>query len=343
PGGGFGSTLEKTFQQRDLLKSVLANKPSVKGVASSLFTPAQNGWANVDFRDSNGKKYQFNINFVDPHYLELMNINIVEGRSFSEENPSDSRRAIIVNKALIEEFGIQNPIGERLPGQNFEDHEIIGVTENFNYSSLKNEVEPLAISIDPNVLLSGLENLNFGSAPVPRITLKLASGNIPTTMDGIESAWSRVAPEQPFSYTFLDDAIDNQYRQEERLSQIVFFGSTFAVIIACLGLLGLAALMVTRRTKEIGVRKVLGASSLGIILLVNKEFTKLVAVSFLFATPIIWYSSSEWLQNFAYRIDLGISAFLFSGLITLTIAWITVSWQSIKATLIDPVESLRGE
>jgi putative ABC transport system permease protein len=162
-------------------------------------------------------------------------------------------------------------------------------------------------------------------------------------MAQIEESWDLAAAGSPFNYTFVDQAVDNQYQQEERLSQIVSFGSTLAIIIACLGLFGLASLMVVRRTKEIGVRKVLGASSGNIVLLVNKEFTKLVAIAFVIAAPIAWYGMKTWLQDFAYRIELGVGIFLIAGLVTLTVAWLTVSYQSIKATLINPVESLRSE
>lgn len=155
-------------------------------------------------------------------------------------------------------------------------------------------------------------------------------------MNQLEESWSSVAG-APFSYTFVDQAIDNQYRQEERLSQIVFLGSVLAIIIACLGLFGLASLMVVQRTKEIGVRKVLGASSKSIVLLVNMEFTKLVVIAFVIAAPIAWFGMSSWLQDFAYRIEIS------AGIVVLTVAWLTVSYQSVKATLINPVDSLRSE
>ena len=243
----------------------------------------------------------------------------------------------------MDDYGWENPIGQRLPGANFEDHEIIGVVENFHYESLHTEVEPLALTINPSLLFSGIENVGFSASPTPRISLKFTTQDLPVLMTQIEESWTSVAAGSPFNYTFVDQAVDNQYRQEERLSQIVFFGSTLAIIIACLGLFGLASLMIVRRTKEIGVRKVLGASSQSILFLVNKEFTKLVAIAFLIAAPIAWYGMSTWLQDFAYRIELGIGIFLLAGLVVLAVAWMTVSYQSIKATLINPVDSLRSE
>ncbi len=290
-------------QKRSLLSNVLGDEPAVAGVAASVYTPAQKGWIGVDYRETNGKKHAFNINFLDARYLDLMNIKIVQGRGFSVDNPSDTRRAIVVNQALVDDYGWEDPLGKRLPGQGFIDHEIIGVTENFNYASLRNRVEPLALSITPEILASGIDNISFYSDPAPRITVKIALDQIPSTMDGIEAAWGRVVPDEPFNFTFLDQALDSQYRQEERLSQIVLFGSALAIIIACLGLFGLASLMVARRTKEIGVRKVL----------VNKEFTKLVVIAFILAVPLAWYIMNRWLADFAYKADITMWVFFGGG------------------------------
>ena len=343
PGSGLMQMIEVMNRKRDLLKTELSAAGGVSEITASVYTPVQPRWVRADFRDGNDRKYQFMINFVDEHYLQAMEIDLTRGRHFSEENPSDARRAVIVNEALVEEFGLENPVGSKIPGENFIDHEIIGVTENFNYESLHSPVRPLAISINPQILLSGIDNIGFFSSPSPRITLKLATDNLPSTMDAVRAAWERITPEDPFNYTFLDQAVDSRYRQEERLSKIVGFGSTLAIIIASLGLFGLAALMVVRRTKEIGVRKVLGATASQIVLMVNKEFTGLVVIAFVLAVPFTWYALNRWLQDFAYRVELGIGVFILAGLIALAISWMTVSYQSVKAALINPVDSLRNE
>jgi len=343
PGSGIMQMIEQMNRTRDLLKSELTAVSGVSDVTASVYTPVQPGWIQADFRDRNDRKYQFRINFVDEHYLQSMGIDLTRGRYFSEENTSDARRAVIVNEALVEEFGLENPVGGKLPGDNFIDHEIIGVTENFNYESLHTPVRPLAMAVNPRTLLSGIDNIGFFSSPSPRITLKLASADLPSTMDAVRSTWEKVAPDEPFNYTFLDQALDSRYRQEERLSKIVGFGSTLAIVIASLGLFGLAALMVVRRTKEIGVRKVLGATASQIVLMVNREFTKLVGIAFVLAVPIAWYAVSQWLQDFAYRIEIGFGVFILAGMIALVISWLTVSYQSVKAALINPVDSLRNE
>ncbi len=344
PNNPMMKVIEQSNQVTDRIRSEVGSNSDIAGVSMAVYTPVQQGgWINADFRESDGRKRDFNFNIVDHQFLDTYQIDIVDGRDFSEANTSDARRAIIVNQALVHDYGWENPIGQRLPGLNFEDHEIIGVVENFHYMSLHTEVEPLVLAINPSIPFSGIDNIGFTASPSPRISLRISSGDIPATMDFLEKTWGSTVSGAPFNYTFVDQAVDNQYRQEEQLSEIVMFGSGLAIVIACLGLFGLASLMIVRRTKEIGVRKVLGASSSNIVMLVNKEFTKLVAIAFVIASPIAWYGMQQWLQDFAYRIEIGIGVFLLSGLIALAIAWITVSYQSIKATLINPVDSLRSE
>jgi putative ABC transport system permease protein len=301
------------------------------------------GWISADYRDQNEQRRYFNFNIVDHTFLDTYEISVIAGRDFSVNNPSDEQRSILINQALADDFGWENPIGQRLPGPNFEDHEIIGVVENFHYESLHTEVEPLALTINPSIFFSGVDNIGFNSSPTPRISMRFTTQNLPALISQVEEIWSSVATGIPFSYTFVDQAVDSQYRQEERLSQIVFLGSVLTIIIACLGLFGLASLMVVQRTKEIGVRKVLGASSQSIVLLVNKEFTKLVGIAFVIAAPIAWFGMSSWLQDFAYRIEISVGILLLAGIVVLTVAWLTVSYQSVKATLINPVDSLRNE
>jgi putative ABC transport system permease protein len=334
---------EESTRQKELLESQISANSNILDLASSLYTPAQQGWIGVDFKDTDQQTRRMNINFVDADYLNLMGIEVIAGRGFSEEITSDKRRAIIVNKALVNDYGWDNAIGKKLPGSNFEEHEIIGVVENFNYQSLRTSVEPLAISINPSILLSGIANIGFSSSPSPRISLKISSENIPETIAELEKTWAAITPGAPFNFQFLDNSIDSQYRQEERLQKIAMSGSSLAIIIACLGLFGLASLMISRRVKEIGIRKVLGASATNITVLVNKEFTMLVLVSILLAVPLAWYTISVWLDDFAYKADMGPWVYVLSGAIALFISWATISIQSVKAAQVNPVKSLKSE
>lgn len=340
---GVTGLLNNASQRQQLLETELSGSSGVIEMASSIFTPVQQGWISVDYRDADDATKAFNVNFVNTDYIETMSMNLVEGRNFSEEISSDVRMAIIVNQAFVDDHGWENGVGQKLTGRGFEDHEIIGVVENFNYQSLYNEVEPLALSMNPGLILGGANNVGFSSSPIPRITVKIAGGQVSQTIDAIREAWGKVAPAEEFSFTFLDEAINNQYQQEERLSKIIILGSILAIVIACLGLFGLASLMIARRTKEIGVRKVLGASATGITLLVNREFSKLVLVSFALSIPLVWYGTQFWLENFAYKVDVGPGVYLTAGVMALVIAWLAVSYQTIKAAAVNPVDSLKSE
>jgi putative ABC transport system permease protein len=340
---GLSRITQESARKKELLKSQLSGNSNFLDLASSVFTPAEQGWIGVDFKDADQQTRRMNINFVDADYLNMMGIEVIAGRSFSDEITSDERRAIIVNQALVDDYGWENAIGKKLPGSNFEDHEIIGVVENFNYQSLRTAVEPLALSINPSLLLSGIANIGFFNSPSPRISLRISSENIPQTIRELEQTWAAVSPGAPFDFQFLDNSIDSQYRQEERLQKIAISGSALAIIIACLGLFGLASLMISRRVKEIGIRKVLGASAASITLLVNKEFTILVLVSILLAVPMAWYAIGVWLDDFAYKADMGFWTYLLAGGIAISISWITISIQSIKAAQVNPVKSLKSE
>ena len=339
---GFIGLMERTSSKVDLLKSQLSLTPEVSNISFSLYTPVQSRWVSADYRDTENKIHAFNANLVDETYPEFMGFNFVAGRSFSEEITTDASQGIIINQAFADEYGWSDPLNAQLPSPDFLNHKIIGVVENFNYQSLHNKVEPLAMVVDPRVILSGVDNIDISSSS-PSISVKIEPYNVPGSISAIEAAWEKVNPGEPLNLTFLDQAIDSQYRQEERLSEIVTFGSTFAIIIACLGLFGLASLLVVRKTKEIGVRKVLGASSKGIVLLVNKEFTRLVFIAFLLAIPLTWYIMNTWLQGFAYQTEISIWTFIIAGFASILVAWISVGYQSFKATTINPVESLKGE
>ncbi len=339
---GFLGLMERATNRTELFKSQLASIPEVKSVSTSLYTPADNYWISADYRDIEDKIHPFRMNLVDHYYTNLMELNFVEGRGFSEDISSDSRTGIIINQAFAEDHGWTDPLNSKLPNPDFFEHQIIGVVEDFNFASLRTNVEPLAMVIDPRIIFSGVANLDLSSSS-PSISVKIGPTNIPATLASLEKSWDEISPGEPFNLTFLDEAVDSQYRQEERLSQIVTFGSSFAIIIACLGLFGLASLLVVRKTKEIGVRKVLGASSKGIVLLVNKEFTKLVLAAFLIAIPITWYTMNTWLEGFAFKTEISVWTFLIAGLASLLIAWFSVGYQSFKATTINPVDSLKGE
>ncbi len=266
---------------------------------------------------------------ADYDHQEVMRFELTEGRYFSKDYPSDSS-GILINEAAAKEFGFQNPIGEEII---FSDNgpkrhlKVIGVIRNFNFESFKSEVRPMSIMLAQN----------NGSA------LIRYEGNSSDLVERVDKVWKQYAPNEPFEYTFLDQNFDRLFRTEQRMGQLFSIFSGLTILIACLGLFALAAFSSEQRTKEIGIRKSMGASVLSLTVLLSKEFTKLVIIAFIPASALAWYISSTWLKGFAYRIDINPLVFLISGLAAIAIAWLTVSYQSVKAAAANPVDSLKYE
>jgi putative ABC transport system permease protein len=236
-----------------------------------------------------------------------------------------------MNEAAIKMFGYRKP--EEAIGAKFKqwgrEGKIVGVITDFHYSSLQHEIKPLSIRIEPQ----GCQ----------MVSVKVHAGNLAATVASIQNKWNEFIPNRPFSYTFLDETFDKQYRSEDRFGKLFLNFAVLAIFISCLGLLGLASYSTMQRTKEIGIRKVMGASVTNIVNLLSKEFLALVMISFLVAVPIVWYFMSKWLNGFAYRTQLQVWIFLLAGIIAVFIAMFTVSFQAIRAAVANPAKSLRTE
>lgn len=269
---------------------------------------------------------------VDYDYIKTLDIQVIKGRNFSCEFGGDSASAII-NETTAKILGYADPLGKRIytttdqPGKMIA-YTIIGVVKNFNFESLHQDVGPLAL------LLGG----GFGSG-----IFKVNASNIQSLIAQIQNQWKTLALGLPFSYKFLNESFDEMYRTEQRAGKIALIFSVLAIFIACLGLFGLATFIAEQRTKEIGIRKVLGASVQGIVQMLSKDFVKLVAIAFVFAAPLAWWAMHTWLQDFAYRINIEWWMFVAAGMGALFIALATVSFQAIRAAIANPVKSLRTE
>ena len=270
---------------------------------------------------------------VDHDYISTLGMKILQGRDFSREFGSDSS-GIILNETAVKIFGFDKPIGKRvslmttIQPNKFKVFTVIGVVKNFHFESLRRNIGALALTLDPQ----------------PSATsFRISGTNVPVLMKQIEAKWHQFAPGQPFVYAFMEESFDSMYRAEQRIGTITITFAVLAILIACLGLFGLAAFMAEQRTKEIGVRKVLGASIPSIISLLSKDFLKLVFIAILIASPIAWYAMRQWLQDFEYKIEIEWWMFALAGLMAVGIALLTVSFQSIKAALMNPVRSLRSE
>jgi putative ABC transport system permease protein len=326
----------------ELIRNELMGRPGIVEVGASAFTPDR-PWMTVEYADGQGGFYTYRANLVTHDYVEAMGIELVAGRDFSRAMTADTSRGVLINEALADAMGwdASQAVGRSLP--EMPDHEIIGVTADFNYASLHQPVEPLVLAPKPDLVLRDAANVGIPGSTNPKIAVRIAPDQVSEVMATIERTWQAVAPAQPFSYTFLDDAVDSQYRQEQRFAQIVGAASGLAIVIACFGLLGLAALVAQRRTKEIGIRKALGATVPGIVGLLSWEFVKVVTVAFVIAAPVAYLVMRRWLQDFAYHVDLGPWTFIGAGALTLTVALLSVSYQALRAALTDPARALRYE
>ncbi len=266
--------------------------------------------------------------YTDHDYLKTMGMEIVKGRDFSKDMSTDSTEAFIVNEAAVREFQLENPLETR-----FEWHKkkgrVIGVVKDFQFQSLREEINPLIIHI--------------WTSDTYVFAMRIRPENIPGTLAFIENKWRELDPAHPFEYSFMDETFDRIYRSEEKLSQIFSVFSFLAIFIASLGLFGLALYMVEQRTKEIGIRKVLGASIGRIFVLLSREFALLVLVANLFAWPAAYFFMHGWLQNFTYRVNIAPWIFVLSAVLAFAIAMLTISFQAVKAAMADPVDSLRYE
>jgi len=273
---------------------------------------------------------------VDFDYVTTLGLQVIDGRGFSEDFPSDSA-AVVLNKTGAERFGLgSDPVGKRIAtfgGRNVPDFDhpmfytVIGVVDDFHFSSLKENIGPLALFLGKS---DGFVSIRFDGDPK-------------TVIEGLEATWKRMAPGQPFQYSFLDQEFGRMYAGEQRLAKLFGIFAAFAVIIACVGLFALTAYTSRQRTKEIGIRKVLGASVTSIIFLLSGEFTKLIAISFVIAAPLAWVGVQWWLESFTYKAEVGLVIYAAAGILVLVIAWMTTWYHSFRAASADPVKSIRTE
>ncbi len=299
-------------------------------ISDRAFTTGSRG---IGMEKEDGERLRVRVIRVDPDYLETLKIQLVAGRNFSPTSPSDPQSFALVNEKLAGMLGWEDPVGKTLKNLDWEklgELTVIGVVRDFHIDSLHRGIQPLLLHTGPR---------SYG----PFVLIRIQPEDIAGTIAFLKKTWEAVALDQPFQYSFLEDNLVRQYQNEDRWIRITGYTFLFAILISCLGLLGLASLSVTRRTKEVGIRKVLGASVSNLVLLLSGEFAKLVVVANLLAWPAAYYVMNRWLQDFAYRIDPGPEIFILCGVLALGIALLTVGAQSMKAALANPVDALRYE
>ena len=327
---------EKAF----ILKKELLNNPQINSVTVSGYLPTPSSRSdsplckNQELREDNCVAIQ--MWDVDEDYIPTFGMELVDGRNFSADMLTDSN-AVIINEAAAKLFGFDNPIGQKVYRDNdfnadggivMSPSTIIGVVKDFHYENLRQNIGAVSLWLDP-----------FPG----KISMKINTENMKGLIAEIEKNWKVIAPEQPFSYSFMDESFDQTYRSESRISSIFNIFSWLSIFIACLGLFGLAAFATERRIKEIGIRKVLGATTTNLVSLLSKDFLKPVMVSLFLAIPVAWYFMNKWLNNFAYRVDVPWWIFVMTGMVVIVVAFITVSVLSVKAAFANPVNSLKSE
>lgn len=318
----------------------LKRMPEVAGAAGSFAIPGEEGdFFGIQFQpEGSSEILTTKTMIVADNLAEVLGFELTEGRWFSED--MNDSLSLILNESAVKAMGLENPVGRKLVDMQERDGQnvavpfvIVGVVKDFNFISLRDKVTPLVLQ----------SNEGFGGGNQYFIS-RIKTGQIPSAIKSIEAKWKELQPEEPFKFSFLDENLNAQYKSEQQSGKLFAVFAGLAILVSCIGLFALSAYITSLRTKEIGVRKVLGSSVANVVLLLSMDFTKMILIAFVLAVPVAWYVMENWwLQNFAYRITIGVWIFLVSGASALVIAWLTVSYQSIRAAIQNPIGALRSE
>jgi putative ABC transport system permease protein len=331
------TTESNTVRQNiDLLRNTLKDDARILSVGASSNVPGSSMFSDTVFkRGDSDELYNLTYMAADYEFVDTYKFRVIRGRQFSKEFSTDIQGAVMINEAAAKEIGYtpEEAVGKKLnratSPEEYMEGTIVGVLEDFHFKSLHRIIEPFLLMI------------NFEYIRI--ISVRIQPGDVRGTLDFIRQKWVETFPEEEFEYSFLDDRINLLYESDGKMRNIFLVFSILSIFVACLGLFGLAAFTAQERTKEMGVRKVLGASEINIFVLLSKEFTKWVFLANIIAWPVAYFVMTKWLQNFAYRMDMGLWPFVLAAVLAFMIALMTVSYQSIRAALTDPVDYLRYE
>jgi len=321
---------EQRLGKMEVLKNEYLSYSAITDVALTSGAPSEIRGivrGRVDGTPANEAKLMVMVP-VDYEFCKTLQIELTEGRDFSREHGTDLMQAFIINEAVAQELGLESPLGKQLVLNN-QKGTVIGVMKSMHWEPKRRVIFPMVFQVNPQAFF--------------KMVVRVNSDDIPGTLAFMEKKWKENITNRPFQHQFLDDMIDNLYKSERRLSNVVFNFTLLSIFVACLGLFGLASYTAEQKTKEIGIRKVLGASVSGVVLLFFKQFGKLILIANIIAWPLAYYGLHKWLQNFFYRISIGLEIFVLSALLVLVIAFISISYQSIKAAISNPADALRHE
>jgi len=311
-------------------KNELLKNPGIKAVSTSYWLPTyiSSGDTPVWDEQTEEQRTLFHNHSTDYDFVDVYGIEIIQGRNFSKDITTDLTEAYLVNETAVEVMGIEDPVGKRF-GYNYRPGVIIGVVRDFHFVPMTLEIRPLAIRLDPT--------------QIGHVSIKINSSDLKNTLSFIEEKWGTFSPGFPFNYSFIDERFDRIYKADLKLGRCFGYFTFIAIFLACLGLFGLVLFTTEQKTKEIGIRKVLGASIKNIVYLVTKDFLKWIALASCLSLPIAWYAMNQWLNKYAYRINIGVGTFVFAIVLVMSIVIMTIGYHSFKAARTNPVESLKYE
>ncbi|MEP0366704.1 MAG: ABC transporter permease [Cyclobacteriaceae bacterium] len=334
------SSAERNY---DLLKPRLEKYPQISDVTMASHSFGRNGWANLAFTDNEGTFRRFRLLGTDDNYLKAFDIKIVDGRDFQPDNGLDERQSILINETAAAYFGFENPIGESLPGKDFGEHKIIGVVEDFHYTSLHYQIEPLVITQNIAPIYKGISDGDLKDSVIPKMFLRYKGSQLTEVEEILSKEWKATFPNQNLDYQFVDEHMARQYENEARLNSLIGMATFIAILIASIGLLGLTLLVVNSREKEIGIRKVIGASVYDIMMMLTKTFSWQLIIGIGLSVPVTIWLMQKWLEDFAYHINIGAGMFVLSAVLSATIALVVIGYHAWRTNKMNPVNSLRSE
>ncbi len=340
---GMSEAINSGFENAKLLKNQLASNASISDIGAGTHVFGNAGWTTVGFNDTKGQFKQFRLLVTDPFYLSAFDIKIKEGRGFNPDLDIDKREGIILNQAAVDFFGLEDPIGKKLPGDDFGSHRIIGVTENFNYQSLHTTVNPLVITQNIAPIMQGINDISVGDNPIPKLVFKYTGESLLNVQSILEDSWSGLFQGEELRFDFVDERLRLEYQDEARVNQIIGIATVLSILIASFGLLGLMILVANTKVKEIGIRKILGASPQTIFLMLFRGFSIQLLIAIVLSVPVTYFFMTNWLNDFAYKVNIGVWEFGLSGLLTLIITLLVISYHAIKVSKANPVKALRVE
>jgi len=319
-------------QNRDTIKTALLSNPGIQNITLVDVAPyrwmSNAGEGDVHWQGKTNQQVKMVMLRVDHDFIDTFGLEMTQGRFFSKEFATDEADAYVVNQAAVRAMEMEDPVGKELKVWDIRGH-IIGVVKDYNFESLHNEIIPMAMRIDPRWYQEAC--------------VRIAPYNVARTLGFIESKWKEIYPEYPLEYSFLDERLQNLYRSEQSIGSLVSVFTGLALFISCLGIFGLSSYTAERRTKEIGIRKVLGASVASVVKFISKEFVILVAIANVIVWPVAYFLLRKWLETFAYRVEIGFAVFFLTGLAVLSVSLLTIGGQVLRAAMANPADSLRYE